>query len=455
MVVLSRTRRQQQQHQRRHLKIWFVRCLCLLGCIKLVQDVSSSLWDGDLYISDATSRGLSSLLCQLELESTAATTAATPVEASAATRTTSQQQQHVNTTNKKVAAQAYAPSPIEQYLYTERNALDLQLHPADACSMWRDTFDSPFKPHFQAYRADLHQYSTALSSFQPPKQKVVRDLRQSTDPAVCDALELHPDGLPGLFPSMQLSYMEAHDGSRQYLEPITTPMRHPHWCKANLTTTTAAAADSATSSYPYNPDYLLRQDFLVHDYAHWCRHKLLAKPQARTVFLDIGASLDIMFGATPPILELLSRYNQFGIQFDHIYAYESRQKSAEDLYHGNGNNGKTHPFPPDWAAAYHYINMKVPTDPKLPMHPWTLLKNHFTEDDFVVVKLDVDAYRPEYTLTHQLLNDTALHGGLIDQFYFEHHVHLVDFHRHKETAATSLELFRQLRQLGIPAHYWV
>ena len=55
-----------------------------------------------------------------------------------------------------------------------------------------------------------------------------------------------------------------------------------------------------------------------------------------------------------------------------------------------------------------------------PLH--SVLKT-FDEDEFVVVKLDIDKASIEYPLAHQLLDDKdGFYHKLVDQFYFEHHV---------------------------------
>lgn len=48
---------------------------------------------------------------------------------------------------------------------------------------------------------------------------------------------------------------------------------------------------------------------------------------------------------------------------------------------------------------------------------------------------------------------------LVDQFYFEHHVHLGELagawgYSMNGTVKESLELFYSLREKGIPAHFW-
>ena len=69
-----------------------------------------------------------------------------------------------------------------------------------------------------------------------------------------------------------------------------------------------------------------------------------------------------------------------------------------------------------------YFNFGVSSDPSDPRHPWRLLRATAKLRDLVVVKVDIDSPSIEEPLVRQILEDDAL-SGLIDEFYFEHHVH--------------------------------
>ena len=95
------------------------------------------------------------------------------------------------------------------------------------------------------------------------------------------------------------------------------------------------------------------------------------------------------------------------------------------------------------------------------MNPLESLLKKFDEDDFVVLKLDIDTPEIELPLAKQLLEDKdGVYHKLIDQFYFEHHVHMAEMLRFWQTSMNgtiqqSLELFHGLRRKGIPSHFWV
>ena len=95
------------------------------------------------------------------------------------------------------------------------------------------------------------------------------------------------------------------------------------------------------------------------------------------------------------------------------------------------------------------------------MNPLESILKEFHEDDFIVLKLDIDTAEIEMPLARQLLEDKdGVYHKLIDQFYFEHHVHMDEMIRFWQTSMNgtvqqSLELFHAFRKKGIPAHFWV
>jgi hypothetical protein len=82
-------------------------------------------------------------------------------------------------------------------------------------------------------------------------------------------------------------------------------------------------------------------------------------------------------------------------------------------------------------------------------------------DDYVIFKLDVDAYRIERPILQAILHSPDV-AARVDELYFEHHVTLPEMTGYwgasaaaDEDLRTSVELFTRLRQLGIRAHSWV
>jgi hypothetical protein len=297
------------------------------------------------------------------------------------------------------------------------------------CELWLDK-KNPMYSIANAFKRELKAYQEKVDGFKP-----IADLRtllsdgEANRDEVCQQVELDPvRGLLGGFfkDSKQLS----RSRSVGYIEPLFPPMRHPGFCQ-----------DSAL---------LLDLHYMVHDFGHMCR-KL--KKTSRTVLVDMGASLSFHDAddRSSPALYLASLYRRFGFPFDHVYAYEVTPQYPEDVFRL---------VPEDMQAAFHWINVGVSGDPDSQMNPFRMLLKNYNEDDLIVVKLDIDSSKLEMTLALQLLNDPRLHGGLVDHFYFEHHVFMKEIAKSWKstmygTIADSMQLFHSLRQKGVAAHFWV
>ena len=97
------------------------------------------------------------------------------------------------------------------------------------------------------------------------------------------------------------------------------------------------------------------------------------------------------------------------------------------------------------------------------MNPIDSILTKFDEDDFIVFKLDIDKASIEIPLAQQLLNGgtNGIYHRLVDQFYFEHHVHIKEMRpfwglqkngkvHWNGTIKDSLDLFHGLRSKGVP-----
>jgi hypothetical protein len=242
---------------------------------------------------------------------------------------------------------------------------------------------------------------------------------------VCKQLRLHPDGLQGLFRSNQLSYSKSG-----YIEPLTPPMRSHQFC---------------LDEKPY--DYVLTLDYLVHDFEAMCQ---MLKPTSRIILIDMGASLEF-HGTNQPMIELMNLYEKFGFQFEHIHAFEVTPTDPVHVYEK---------LPENFIPAYHWINVGVSKEKGHKLNPLHSLLKTFDEDDLVLVKLDVDTSSIEVPLAKQLLEDEdGIYSKIVDQFYFEHHVHLGELAPMWRSSMAgsikdSFDLFHSLRKKGIPAHFW-
>ena len=144
-------------------------------------------------------------------------------------------------------------------------------------------------------------------------------------------------------------------------------------------------------------------------------------------------------------------YHKFGFRFDHIYGLEAQYTDPTIVYQEQ--------LPPEYLPSYHWINAPVSKGLEDNLNPLHSILRHYHEDDFVVVKLDIDTASLELPLAKQLLTDQSL-AGLVDQFYFEHHVHMKEMmwiwrSAMDGTLEDTFRLFHGLRQAGVPAHFWV
>jgi hypothetical protein len=297
---------------------------------------------------------------------------------------------------------------------------------AKGCVIWNNRSLAPeLHDRLHQFLDELKEYNRRLQDL--PSMDDHRH-RLQTDADACDALELHPQGLPGIFPSGQLSW-----SASGWIEPLFPPFRHP----LSLCETPRKV-------------HLLDTSYMVHDYAFLCR-KL--KPHSRTVLIDMGAALDFhkREGGIPPPVQMYNAFRKLGFHFDHIYAFEMQDKVPAEVYEL---------LPSEYMASFHWINIGVDPNKKSPANPlYNILLRHYNEDDFVVIKLDIDTSSVELQLVYQMIQDVRFHN-LIDVLYFEHHVMLDEIKQDWKNSSHgsvkySLELFHQMRSVNIPAHYWI
>jgi hypothetical protein len=338
-----------------------------------------------------------------------------------------------NSSNRREPYNDYIPAVVEKYVLDHAAELHYNTPTTETgnswwwnmppnpsgCAIWNDPTSTPYYKELQQFLHELREYSQRIAAF-PPVPDLRLQMQTTPQEQVCASLELHPDGLPALFPSQQLSYTKAG-----YVEPLLTPMRHPSFCFDHDT-------------------YKLNMNYMVHDFPTMCRQ---LKNHTRTIFVDMGASLDFHAGTESPAMYILDLYHQFGFVFDHIYAFEIEEKHPTDVFAK---------VPPHLMASYHWNNVAVSPEPGHKFNPLDSILRHFTKDDLIVVKLDVDTPSVELPLADQIVTQYA---HLIDHFYFEHHVHMDEISSDwrssmQGTIQDSLRRFQRLRQRGIAAHFW-
>ena len=333
-------------------------------------------------------------------------------------------------------AHKYLPADVEAYLMDHLEALGWDVPTADVsgCDIWKDkslTTKEVFKK-MHGFLVDLGEYTQAVKQFKPiPNlmKKIRADGGNTGNHPICKTASIHPSGIQSLFPSKQLSLTTSG-----FVEPLLTPMRHPDFCLVDT-----------------SDEILMTIDYLVHDFEAMCS-KL--KPTSRLVLIDMGASFTYKINGGKAMIDLINTYKKFGFYFDHIYGFEANFQEPGTLYKDL--------LPVDLIPSYHWINTGVMADKDNKMNPLYSIVEKFEEDDFVVVKLDIDTDEIEVPLANQLLADEKLHS-LVDQFYFEHHVHMKEMknwwgrHNHWRNAGSlkdTFELMNGLRNKGVPAHFW-
>ena len=327
----------------------------------------------------------------------------------------------------------YQPGSVEQYILNHPHELGYD-NPerANVCPIWKnETATEDIYKSLHNYNEELSQYNKLVVAFEPIDDlRMSMDLNESNREEVCQTVQLHPDGLRGVFKSSgQLSYTQTSG----YIEPLWPPLRHPEFCFKGR-------------------GKMMSLEYLVHDFQSMC-HRL--KKTSRIVLIDMGASLFFHAGgkgrSSMPALYLMDLFTKCGMPFDHIYAYEMTPTKPEQVFSQ---------VPLEYLSAYHWINVGVSADKESHLNPLNLILNNFNEDDFIIVKLDIDTPIIELPLVQQLLENPKFHK-LVDHFYFEHHVKLGELlpswgdRGTKGTVQDSMELFVNLRKKGIPAHSWV
>lgn len=307
----------------------------------------------------------------------------------------------------------------------ERSQSELQYDRmrADECDLFHNTNRSDFYQEYQDYVKMLDDYSEAVKKFDvnlvdirlvPQKER--RDICQSMDDLLNSAFQV------------ESALSKTRNG---YVEPLLPPLRHPRFCEA---------VDDV-----YKSTYVMKLDYLIHDFGVICRQ---LNSTSKTVFIDLGASLDI-HPEENPTLQLVELYQKFGIKFDHYYAFEATVIPPDQVYQK---------VPKKLLPSFHWFNVPIEVNETSTQNPWNAVLSQFSEDDLVVVKLDIDTASVEIPLTDQLMEEK--NSRIVDHFYFEHHVrmkHMLKFWRlqARGTLQHSLDLFTKLRNAGVAAHSWV
>ena len=115
---------------------------------------------------------------------------------------------------------------------------------------------------------------------------------------------------------------------------------------------------------------------------------------------------------------------------------------------------------------YHFFNAPVSAGENDEISPLRFIKEIATEQDFVSFKLDIDTSEVEIPMAMRLVRNPAL-ARLVDEFFFELHFRCEilmycgwgdrmpnSYDGLELDRVHAMELFREMRHLGIRAHVW-
>eukprot|EP01031_Cornospumella_fuschlensis_P037240 gene37240-45204_t len=249
----------------------------------------------------------------------------------------------------------------------------------------------------------------------------------------------------------------------EWIEPLSIHTRHPYGI-ANCSDSEMYVYHNDTldaSIYEYNGSYVTldRADYTLMnvDYV-LLQHdgdiqKAYSSPNddkkgLQRYFFDAGTSI---FNSS--LSWFLCAYSNRGVWFDAIYGWEATLLEPKSFWNS---------VPPSIVPLYHYFN--APISQKL--SPLQLIPQVARKEDFVSLKLDIDTPVLEIPLVLEILRNTS-YSSLIDELFFELHFRCeflmycgwtenipsaVDGLRLDRLS--TLQLFQQLRQLGVRAHFW-
>lgn len=144
----------------------------------------------------------------------------------------------------------------------------------------------------------------------------------------------------------------------------------------------------------------------------------------------------------------VDEYQKRGVSIDEIFSWEITDTQWNDV-------------PQDMKAkVHHFAGVPVDNRPDSENNPVARLAKECNEEDFCVLKLDIDTPPLENSLLQQLLDGSA-ERSKVDEFFFEEHVHgrMQAFGWGKTNVegnwSDTYEALRRLRESGIRAHSWV
>jgi hypothetical protein len=228
----------------------------------------------------------------------------------------------------------------------------------------------------------------------------------------------------------------------QYIEPLIGILRDPLTMCPSLEIPPELVVDT-TNSVLSKRFILLGPSAAYQDFGKPVTSIVpwLSPPGSQTIVFDLGSSYFV--GGVQWFYEYL-RSNS--LHLDRIIAFELTQIVPHTYWTQ---------VPDDVIGLTTFINTAIDSTGKF--NPWNILKSIAKPEDYVLIKLDIDAFELETNLANQVVNDTSI-SSLIDEMFFEMHVTINEMRPHWGSPPGDLRdsyiLFTKLRKLGIRMHSW-
>ena len=219
--------------------------------------------------------------------------------------------------------------------------------------------------------------------------------------------------------------------SVDYIEPLAGLTRSPLFCL-------------------HGPDYIVSKDYLVVSWNVSNKLRSNATSHApKAYYFDLGASTFNSGAGGASQSWIVEMYEARGVRWDGIFAWEMKPHAPSEVW------GE---IPDRLKPVYHWYNIPVNPEPGHGDNALEYVRRIAREEDFVLVKLDIDSPPIEAAIIDQILTDTE---NLIDEVYFEHHVHTPPMFPYwgvlpdSTTLKDTYRIFSTLRNKGVMAHAWV
>ena len=308
-----------------------------------------------------------------------------------------------------------------------RRDLPLNLEKSDVC-MWKfvEYIPSGYEKYWTDNIATL--FSDACTASNKQLAEVEEWIRQASS-----------NDKPHDFPTNVFSYFKYRNNctgelTTDYIEPLAGVTRSPYFCL-------------------HGEPHHISKDYLV---VSWNISKRLTSPTdhvPKAYLFDFGASMYNSGAGGASQQWFVETYESRGVKWDGIFAWEVSVYNPVESWAL---------VPARLKPVYHWYNIPINPEPGHPDNALDYIRRTARPEDYVLLKIDIDNSPVEEALVGQILASEEL-LGLIDEFYFEHHVNVPNTRLtgYWQTASSPLTLvdtyriFATLRSKGVAAHGWV